>query len=202
MPGWRWIPTPGHSPGHVSLVRDSDRTLIAGDAFVTTKAESLVAALTQREEMHGPPKYFTPDWESARESLRHLAAYAPSVAITGHGPPMRGVRLQTELEELASHFDELVLPAHGRYRDRPAVTNVNGVVDLPPPVVSSRTLVFTGLAIGAAVGLAYMIRRRDDARAAASDDVSLTLGAELAAADGGFDASAVTPLPSPAIELR
>ena len=23
MPGWRWIHTPGHSPGHVSLLRDS-----------------------------------------------------------------------------------------------------------------------------------------------------------------------------------
>ena len=29
-PGWRWIPTPGHSPGHVSLLRDSDRTARRG----------------------------------------------------------------------------------------------------------------------------------------------------------------------------
>ena len=35
MPGWRWIHTPGHTAGHVSLYRDSDRTLLAGDAFVT-----------------------------------------------------------------------------------------------------------------------------------------------------------------------
>ncbi len=34
---WRWIHTPGHAPGHISLFRDSDKTLIAGDAFVTTK---------------------------------------------------------------------------------------------------------------------------------------------------------------------
>jgi glyoxylase-like metal-dependent hydrolase (beta-lactamase superfamily II) len=59
-PGWRWIPTPGHSPGHISLLRDSDRTIVAGDAFTTTKQESLVAALTQRAEIHGPPMYFTP----------------------------------------------------------------------------------------------------------------------------------------------
>ena len=31
MPGWRWIHTPGHSPGHVSLWREADRALIAGD---------------------------------------------------------------------------------------------------------------------------------------------------------------------------
>src|SRR5690625_1838978 len=33
MPDWRWIHTPGHAPGHVSLFRDSDRVLLAGDAF-------------------------------------------------------------------------------------------------------------------------------------------------------------------------
>ncbi|RYE43220.1 MAG: MBL fold metallo-hydrolase, partial [Hyphomicrobiales bacterium] len=35
LPEWRWIATPGHSPGHVSFYRDRDGTLIAGDAFVT-----------------------------------------------------------------------------------------------------------------------------------------------------------------------
>ena len=33
MPGWCWIHTPGHAAGHVSLWREADRTLIAGDAF-------------------------------------------------------------------------------------------------------------------------------------------------------------------------
>ena len=80
MSGWRWIATPGHAPGHVSLVRDSDRTLIAGDAFVTTKQESMLSALTQRPEMHGPPMYFTPDWGDARQSVRRLAEYAPTAA--------------------------------------------------------------------------------------------------------------------------
>jgi glyoxylase-like metal-dependent hydrolase (beta-lactamase superfamily II) len=191
MPGWRWIPTPGHSPGHVSFVRDADRTLVAGDAFVTTKPESLVAALTQRPELHGPPMYGTPDWGSARQSFRHLADYAPTSAITGHGPPMRGERLQSELRTLASHFDEWARPAHGRYRDRPAVADASGVVDLPPPVVDARTVAITGLAIGAAVGLAYAMSRRE--RRSKSDDVSLALGAELAAFDGGYDATAVPP---------
>jgi glyoxylase-like metal-dependent hydrolase (beta-lactamase superfamily II) len=40
MPGWRWVHTPGHAPGHVSLFRQSDRALIAGDAVVTTRQES------------------------------------------------------------------------------------------------------------------------------------------------------------------
>ncbi|ERN54371.1 hypothetical protein A33I_08100 [Alkalihalophilus marmarensis DSM 21297] len=33
--------TPGHSPGHVSLFGENDRTLIVGDAFVTVKQDSL-----------------------------------------------------------------------------------------------------------------------------------------------------------------
>jgi glyoxylase-like metal-dependent hydrolase (beta-lactamase superfamily II) len=66
MPGWRWNHSPGHSPGHVSLWRPADRMLIVGDAFITTKQESAYSAVTQSPEMHGPPMYFTPDWERAR----------------------------------------------------------------------------------------------------------------------------------------
>ena len=59
MPGWRWIHTPGHAPGHVSLFRAADRALIAGDAVVTTRQESVFAVMTQMQELNGPPKYFT-----------------------------------------------------------------------------------------------------------------------------------------------
>jgi hypothetical protein len=54
MPGWRWLHTPGHTPGHVSLWRETDRLLVAGDAFITTRQESAYAAITQAPEMHGP----------------------------------------------------------------------------------------------------------------------------------------------------
>src|SRR3954447_4402179 len=52
LPDWRWIPTPGHSPGHVSFFRDSDRTLIAGDAFVTQKQESFTGVMTMAHVVH------------------------------------------------------------------------------------------------------------------------------------------------------
>ena len=42
MPDWKWIPTPGHTEGHVSLFREKYRTLIVGDAFCTVKQESLI----------------------------------------------------------------------------------------------------------------------------------------------------------------
>ena len=113
--GWRWVHTPGHTRGHVSLFRDEDRCLIAGDAFVTTQQESLYAVATQQEEVHGPPAYFTPDWAAARRSLEHLAALAPASAATGHGTPMRGAALRDGLARLVTRFDEIAVPARGRY---------------------------------------------------------------------------------------
>ena len=113
MPGWRWIHTPGHTPGHVSLWRESDRMLIAGDAFITTKQESAYAAVAQTPEMHGPPAYFTPDWDLARDSVQRLAALSPETAVTGHGQAMRGPQMRTALSELARRFDEVAVPKPG-----------------------------------------------------------------------------------------
>ncbi|HYW64771.1 MAG TPA: MBL fold metallo-hydrolase [Bradyrhizobium sp.] len=115
MPGWRWLHTPGHAPGHISIWREADRLLIAGDAFITTRQESVYAAVTQKPEMHGPPMYFTPDWSNARRSVETLASLAPETAVTGHGQAMRGPELRTALNELARRFDEVAVPANGRY---------------------------------------------------------------------------------------
>jgi glyoxylase-like metal-dependent hydrolase (beta-lactamase superfamily II) len=115
MPGWRWLHTPGHTAGHVSLFRDGDRCLIAGDAFVTTKQESLYAVVTQEPEVHGPPAYFTPDWANARRSVERLAALRPAIAATGHGPPLGGHDLSDGLEKLAHEFDRVAVPEQGRY---------------------------------------------------------------------------------------
>jgi glyoxylase-like metal-dependent hydrolase (beta-lactamase superfamily II) len=115
LPGWTWIHTPGHTPGHVSLWREVDRTLLAGDAFITTDQESAYAVATQRPELHGPPMYYTTDWNRARASVQTLAALEPEVAVTGHGPPLHGEELRRGLEVLARDFDRIAVPAHGRY---------------------------------------------------------------------------------------
>jgi len=119
MPGWRWIHTPGHTAGHVSLFRDIDRTVIVGDAFCTTKQESFFAVATQRPELHGPPAYFTTDWDAARESVRRLAALAPAFIAPGHGQPMAGPETTRALTELAARFDEVAKPEQGRYVEKP-----------------------------------------------------------------------------------
>ncbi|WP_433946513.1 MBL fold metallo-hydrolase [Paenibacillus sp. SN-8-1] len=118
LPDWRWIHTPGHSPGHISLYRDSDRTLIAGDAFITVKQESALSVISQEIEFSGPPAYFTPDWEQAKESVKKLADLKPQRAITGHGRPVSGEQLMRGLSRLAENFDELAVPEHGRYVDK------------------------------------------------------------------------------------
>jgi len=115
MPGWLWLPTPGHAPGHVSFWRESDRTLIVGDAFITTNQESAYSVALQRPELHGPPQYYTPDWQLARESVRRLADLQPELVITGHGPPMRGAAMRAALDLLARDFDRIAVPAHGHY---------------------------------------------------------------------------------------
>ncbi|HLH89350.1 MAG TPA: MBL fold metallo-hydrolase [Xanthobacteraceae bacterium] len=119
MPGWSWIHTPGHAPGHVSLWRAADRALVAGDAFVTTRQESAYAVLTQGLEMHGPPQYFTPDWAAAARSVRLLADLRPEVAITGHGRPVRGPKMREALDRLARDFMAIAVPRRGRYVGRP-----------------------------------------------------------------------------------
>jgi len=117
MPGWRWVHTPGHTAGHVSLFRDSDRALIAGDAFVTTKQESFLSVVTQRKALSRPPAYGTTDWTAARASVRALAELRPSIAATGHGPVMVGADLHRQLDHLATDFDRIAVPEHGRYAD-------------------------------------------------------------------------------------
>jgi glyoxylase-like metal-dependent hydrolase (beta-lactamase superfamily II) len=160
MDGWRWIHTPGHTPGHVSLYRDSDRTLIAGDAFVTTKQESAIAALTQKSEIHGPPAYFTPDWISARRSVEQLAALEPWRVATGHGPPLEGEEMLQGLRRLARDFDRMAVPPRGRYVREPARADERGVVSLPPPVPDPlpRLLLGVGLALLAGAALRRAIR--------------------------------------------
>jgi len=119
LPGWRWIHTPGHTAGHVSLFRDADRTLVVGDAFCTTKQESFLAVAAQRPELHGPPSYFTTDWDAARESVRRLAALRPAVMAPGHGQPMAGDDAARALVQLAERFDEVARPEAGRYVEHP-----------------------------------------------------------------------------------
>ena len=154
---WQVIPTPGHSPGHVSFFRESDRTLIAGDAIVTVKQASFRAVVKQQRRVHGPPAYFTCDWQAAQDSVATLARLEPEIAACGHGRPMRGAPLREQLTHLSHHFEELATPHHGRYVHHPAQANETGVVQVPPalPASKSTQIGVAGLAALAGFSLAW-----------------------------------------------
>lgn len=151
MPGWRWVHTPGHTAGHVSLFRDADRALIAGDAFVNVKQESATAVLAQTPEIHGPPAYYTPDWNAARRSVEALAALEPAVAVTGHGVPARGGKLQNGLRALAQSFERVAVPRHARYVRHPRPLGVGESVG--GGARSGLRLGVFGAAVGVATGV-------------------------------------------------
>lgn len=157
LEGWRWIATPGHSPGHVSFYREKDGMLLAGDAFATTKQESFFAVATQRPEIQGPPAYYTMNWDDARESVRTLATLRPKIAACGHGLPIAGPEVPGALDFLAANFDQVARPAQGRYVHEPAIANENGVVHLPPPLVNPAVKIAVGVAL--AGGLVYGFTR-------------------------------------------
>jgi hydroxyacylglutathione hydrolase len=71
------LDVPGHSPGHIALWRESDRTLICGDVFFNLP------------NLRPPPRPLTFDPARNRESMRRLAELRPALTLFGHGPPLR-----------------------------------------------------------------------------------------------------------------
>ena len=62
MPGWRWIHTPGHTPGYVCLFRPEGRVLLVGDALATVDADSFLGMLRRKRKISRPATPVTPDW--------------------------------------------------------------------------------------------------------------------------------------------
>jgi hypothetical protein len=119
----------------------------------------MVAAMRQTPEIHGPPAYYTTDWDAARASVERLAELAPLAVGTGHGRPMRGEAMLAGLRLLAENFETLAVPRDGRYVRSPAVTDETGVVSVPPPV-RDRFPALVALGAAAAVGVAMGLARR------------------------------------------
>lgn len=104
MPGWRAIPTPGHTPGHLSLHRPEDGVLLTGDALVTLQVNSISGILRQRPGLSGPPWYTTWDQAAAIGSIETLAGLEPTVIAGGHGYPMADGSPAERLRELVRHL--------------------------------------------------------------------------------------------------
>jgi hypothetical protein len=105
LPEWECIPTPGHTPGHVSYFRPADRVLISGDAVVTFKIGSLSGLIRQQPGLSGPPWYTTWNRRAVRESIDRLARLRPTVLAGGHGIPMTGAETAAALRAFAGLAD-------------------------------------------------------------------------------------------------
>lgn len=163
LPDWEYIHTPGHSPGQVSFFRKADRTLIAADAFVTTKQESAFSVMTQKHILSGPPKYFTIDWMAAKQSVEKLSQLKPKAAATGHGYPMYGEQLTTALRNLWENFEEEAVPTYGRYVKEPARANKNGVQYIPKRVLNPEIITSVAvIGLVAACAVVWRLTRKNE----------------------------------------
>ena len=159
-PDWRWIHTPGHTPGHVCLFRPEGRVLLAGDALATVDADSFSGMLRRRKKISRPATPVTPDWDAAERSVREMASLRPRILAPGHGEPMDG---PTVAEELAVFAEDFVAPQHGRYVGEPARFDERGIAWLPPappdPLPKVAAVVGTALLAGT-VALAWLAATR------------------------------------------
>lgn len=150
--GWQWLATPGHSPGHISLFRSSDRVLLAGDAFATMNMDSWIGLITGKRALARSGAPFNTDWDATRSSVKELANLRPNVAGCGHGIPRSDANLPARLEVFAGRFRS---PQTGRYVRAAARTDDDGIVSLPPapfdpvPFATAGALLLIGLALGA-----------------------------------------------------
>ena len=77
--GLRIIATPGHTPGHISVLDADSGLLIAGDALNEEAGDIL-----------GPNPSFSSDLDLALASVDTLATYDIDTAVFGHGEPVIG----------------------------------------------------------------------------------------------------------------
>jgi glyoxylase-like metal-dependent hydrolase (beta-lactamase superfamily II) len=166
LEGWLTIPTPGHAPGHVSLWRERDATLVAGDALATANLDSWLGVLTMRPVISRPASPFTYDWEAAAASVQSLASLNPFVLAAGHGEPISGPRVADELARFAREFTP---PEHGRYVAEAAQANEHGVVYEPPAPPDNLPKIAAGVVAGVFVVAGVMYGRRVRAQKKASD---------------------------------
>ncbi|RLT40038.1 MAG: MBL fold metallo-hydrolase [Chloroflexi bacterium] len=78
--GFTIVHTPGHTPGHISLLHPEKRFLIAGDAIHNRGGK-----------LGAPPPLFTPDVENSHRSIWKLAKkYGDGIdtIVCGHGDPI------------------------------------------------------------------------------------------------------------------
>jgi glyoxylase-like metal-dependent hydrolase (beta-lactamase superfamily II) len=80
------VPTPGHTPGHVSFLDTRDRTIIVGDTFTSIGG----LAVSNHFYLRFPLAAMA-TWDKGKdlESAQKLRALEPAMLVVGHGGPVR-----------------------------------------------------------------------------------------------------------------
>ena len=81
------VPTPGHSPGHVSFLDTRDRTMIVGDTLTS------IGSLAVSNHFYWRfPLAAMATWDKGKdvESAKRIRSLDPAVLVVGHGGPVRG----------------------------------------------------------------------------------------------------------------
>lgn len=92
--GFTVVASPGHSPDHISYWRESDRVLIAGDAFRN------MSYLTFGPKSALPFDGFSIDPEQVKTSAKALLELEPSLVAFGHGSPVTGEKLAEGMKKV------------------------------------------------------------------------------------------------------
>lgn len=87
------LPTPGHTPGHISLYHADSQTLITGDAMVS-----------ENGELFGPRKPVTPNYPEAIDSLRSFLDLPLTTIICYHGGLVTGEDLNERVAEIIAEY--------------------------------------------------------------------------------------------------
>lgn len=109
----RVVHTPGHTPGSCSLLREADRTVIAGDTVLKRITPNPILS----PDPVDPRKRFR-SLEEYLVSLARLRSFAPTLVYGGHGEPV------TDYEEI---FNRYVRHVRGRQVDVIGLVSKEGV---------------------------------------------------------------------------
>ena len=77
------VPSPGHTPGHVSFLDTRDRSLVAGDVFTSYGSLQVTSHFYLRFPFAAMA---TSDKQADLQSAKALRALEPSLLAVGHGP--------------------------------------------------------------------------------------------------------------------
>ena len=94
------IETPGHTAGHLSLWRESDRILVVGDVLAN------MHIMSGRTGLREPPLFFSLNPAENRRSARRLSELNAALVCFGHGPPLRDGHLLRDFVSNLGSFED------------------------------------------------------------------------------------------------